>query len=153
MQMLLSSRQRHGIRGERMCVGERKREMAKGGDLEMLLIHSAFSVFPLALTHIAVKEHARQAAEIDFLRRMMVRQQAFLCLLMFLISFSLHLSFLACASVVLEDGKQCLTFSFHSPFSLPVSLIPMLLFLRSQVARRVRAGFVGAHARPARHRD
>lgn len=136
-----------------MCGRERKRKIAKGRDLkrEMTLIHCVFSVPDLA--HIAVKEHACQAAKIeDSLRRMWRRQNALLCLLMFLISLSPYLSFpalCACVSVVLEDDELCHIFSLFSipPFSLLVSLSPMLLFLHSQVASRVSVGFVGAHAR------
>ena len=116
----------------------------------MALIQCEFAVSPPALMCIVVKQQACREAKIDdSLRRMRHHQQALLCLLAFLISLSLHL--FQCNMPMprpsSEDRAMPHTFLFflHSFFPLLIPWSPMLLFLHSQVASRVRAGFVGAH--------
>lgn len=157
--MLLSSSQWHDIHGEMnvcvcVCVREgrrwRKERFRERDGADSLRIRR---VSPPALMHFAVKEHACQAAKIDDgLRRMWRRQKVLFCLLMFLVSFfpPLYPSFPAwhAFAILEEECKLCCIFSFFSipSFTFLISLSPMLLLLRSQVASRVRAGFVKAHA-------
>lgn len=112
----------------------------------MALIHCVFAVSPPALMRIAVKEHACQAAKIDDTVSGGCCE-AFLCLLIFPHSSVFLLQALrACASSSSKTPLHIFPF-LNSLFTFLVSPSPMLLFLHSQVASRVRAGFVGAHAR------
>lgn len=121
-----------------------KRERDLGNEVALVLC--VFGVSPPALTHFAVKEHACLAAKIDVTVSggYGFATKSF-CFSHFFFSVSLFSS-MTCLGRP-RRGMQVMLHIFPFPFFIVlISLSPMLLLLQSQVASRVRAGFVEAHA-------
>lgn len=153
MQMLLSSSQWHGIRGE-MNACEKKREIAKGRDLERdgadsLCIHC---VSPCPDAHHCERT-CLSGSENRWQSQEDVASPTSPSLFTYVSHFSFPLSLFSsvtCLRLGRPRRRRAMAHIslFHNfPFTLLVSPSPMLLFLHSQVASRVRTGFVGAHAR------
>lgn len=155
--MLLSSSQWHDIHGEMnvcVCVWE------KGGDgekrdlgSEMALIHCVFVVSPPLpwCTSLWKNMLVRQRNRWRSQENVASPKSPFLFTNVSHFFFSPpYPSFPAwhAFAILEEECKLCCIFSFFSipSFTFLISLSPMLLLLRSQVASRVRAGFVKAHA-------